>query len=213
MHCQECQGDAVLHITEAQRRSAVGERHLCEAHAHRYLDAHPPPTASPGGALRSSKEKSQGIRTAWAVEGITDTPARRAPDEVEVDVVRLIISEIHEQQVVFLREVGGDRQFPLVCGIFEATALDRTLKALPAPRPLTHDTWAATVTALGGQVRDVLVNDLREYIYYTAVRIRQGGDVVAVDCRPSDAFVLALKCGVPILIAESVLEEVSSPAS
>jgi bifunctional DNase/RNase len=213
MRCQECQGDAVLHITEAHRRSAVGERHLCEEHAHRYLDAHPPPAPGHGWAARPSKERSQGIRTASAVEGITDTPARRAPGEVEVDVVRLITSEIHEQQVVFLHEVRGDRQFPMICGIFEATALDRTLKGLPAPRPLTHDTWAATVVALGGQVRDVLVNDLREYIYYTAVRIRQRGDVVAVDCRPSDAFVLALKCGVPILVAERVLEMVLSPGT
>jgi bifunctional DNase/RNase len=211
MRCQECQQPATLHLTEAHRRSAVGERHLCEEHAHRYLKANPPSALGPGWALPPRPQRPQGVVAAAAVEGITDTPACPASREVEVDVVRVIISETHEQQVVFLREVAGHRSFPLVLGIFEATALDWTLKELPSPRPLTHDVWAATIVALGGQVRDVLVNDLREHTYYTTVRIDHGGRVVAVDSRPSDAFILALKCGVPILVAETVLDEASSP--
>jgi bifunctional DNase/RNase len=58
-------------------------------------------------------------------------------------------------------------------------------------------------------VQDVLINDLREHTYYTEAHIWQGGFLVGVDIRPSDAFILALICGAPILIAERVLNEVT----
>jgi len=40
---------------------------------------------------------------------------------VEMQLSRIIISEINESQYVFLKEVDGDRQFPILIGIFEAT--------------------------------------------------------------------------------------------
>jgi bifunctional DNase/RNase len=78
--------------------------------------------------------------------------------------------------------------------------------AVEGPRPLTHDGWVATITARG-QLQDVFVNDLREYVYYAQARIRQGERLVTVDIRPSDGFSLAVLCGVPILVAERILAE------
>jgi len=59
------------------------------------------------------------------------------------------------------------------------------------PRPLTHDAWADTSRALGGQVQDVLIYDLKDYTYYVWVRIQHNGGIVQVDLRPSDAVILA----------------------
>jgi bifunctional DNase/RNase len=206
MRCQECQAAATLHVTDASGRSVVAERHLCEEHARRFLADHPVP---PQDIRRRTAGPPEGIVAAPVVEGIAATPARPpvAASESEVDIGRVIISETHEQQALFLREVGTGRVLPVMCGIFEATTLDRTLKGLPVPRPLTHDAWAATVAALGGEVQDVRLHDLREHTYVAEVRIRQAGRLVAVDVRPSDAFVLALKCGVPILVAERLMAE------
>ena len=58
---------------------------------------------------------------------------------VEMRLNRIIISEINENQIVFLKEVEGDRQLPILIGIFEATSIDRRVKEIPRPRPLTHD--------------------------------------------------------------------------
>jgi bifunctional DNase/RNase len=187
MKCQQCDQPATLHIIEARQMAAVGERHLCEAHAHSYLQGHD--------------------AEAEAVAGIAAGPA----GEVRLDLVRLIISEVHDQQVVFLREVAGRRSFGIVIGIFEATNLDRRLKGVPSPRPLTHDAWADTVGALGGRVQDVLIHDLRDHTYYTSARIVQSGRVVAVDVRPSDGVALAVTLGVPVLAAGRLLEEVAGP--
>ena len=125
-----------------------------------------------------------------------------------MELKRIIISEIHEQQVILLKEVDGDRNFSIMIGIFEATSIDRRVKHLPSPRPLTHDLVTGAIDALGGELRDIYISELREHTYYAKLRIRQNGEMVEVDCRPSDAIALAVTASVPIYVSEDVLEEV-----
>jgi len=125
-----------------------------------------------------------------------------------MELKRIIISEIHEQQVILLKEVEGDRNFSIMIGIFEATSIDRRVKKLESPRPLTHDLVAGAIDALGGELRDIYISELREHTYYAKLRIRQNGEMVEVDCRPSDAIALAVTANVPIYVAEDVLDEV-----
>lgn len=129
---------------------------------------------------------------------------------VQMELRRIIISEIHEQQVIALKEVDGDRSFPIVIGIFEATSIDRRVKGIPNPRPLTHDLVASVVENMGGELQDVYINDLREHTYFAKLRIRHEGELIEVDCRPSDAIALAVTAKVPIYVAEDVLGEVWS---
>ena len=126
---------------------------------------------------------------------------------VQMDLRRIIISEIHEQQIILLREVDGERNFSIMIGIFEATSIDRRVKKLPSPRPMTHDLVANVVDSLGGELRDIYISELREHTYYAKLRIRMNGELVEVDCRPSDAIALAVTANVPIYVAEDVLEE------
>ena len=127
---------------------------------------------------------------------------------VQMELKRIIISEIHEQQIILLREVDGERNFSIMIGIFEATSIDRRVKKLPSPRPLTHDLVANVVDSLGGELRDIYISELRDHTYYAKLRIRQNGEMVEVDSRPSDAIALAVTANVPIYVAEDVLDEV-----
>ena len=127
---------------------------------------------------------------------------------VQMELKRIIISEIHEQQVIALKEVDGDRSFPIVIGIFEATSIDRRVKGITNPRPLTHDLVANTIESLGGELQDVYINDLREHTYFAKLRVRHEGELIEIDCRPSDAIALAVTAKVPIYVAEDVLSEV-----
>lgn len=127
---------------------------------------------------------------------------------VHMELKRIIISEIHEQQVVMLKEVDGERSFSIMIGIFEATSIDRRVKRLPSPRPLTHDLVTTVIDNLGGELRDIYISELRDHTYYAKLRIRQNGEMVEVDSRPSDAIALAVTAGVPIYVAEDVLDEV-----
>ena len=125
-----------------------------------------------------------------------------------MELKRIIISEVHDQQVIMLKEVDGDRSFPIVIGIFEATSIDRRVKGITNPRPLTHDLVAGTIDSMGGELQDVFINDLREHTYFAKLRVRQEGELVEIDCRPSDAIALAVTAKVPIYVAEDVLSEV-----
>src|SRR3974377_454633 len=125
-----------------------------------------------------------------------------------MELKRIIIREVHDQQVIMLKEVEGLRSFPIVIGIFEATSIDRRVKGLPAPRPLTHDLLANTIELLGGELQDIFISELRDHTYYAKLRIRHSGELVEVDSRPSDAIALAVTAKVPIYVAEDVLGEV-----
>jgi bifunctional DNase/RNase len=188
MKCERCGKPATLHITEAREYTACGEAHLCEDCTKEYLYEAGPLT----------------------VEDCRPGP-HNAEGEFPLDVARLIISELDDQQVIVFREVGGARTFPLVIGIFEATSIDRRLKGVPMPRPLTHDAWLASLTAVGVKILAVGIDSLTHHTYYASLRLLRPGspDPVRVDIRPSDGVVMALTARVPIFIARSVMDEVT----
>jgi bifunctional DNase/RNase len=127
-----------------------------------------------------------------------------------MELSRIIISEINDQQVIFLKEVEGDRTFPILIGIFEATSIDRRVKGVEAPRPLTHDLLVNAVELLGGEYQDVVISELREHTYYAKLRVRYEGELVEIDARPSDAIAVAVTCNppLPIYVSEDVLNDV-----
>jgi bifunctional DNase/RNase len=127
-----------------------------------------------------------------------------------MELKRIIINEVHEQQVVMLREIDGERSFPIVIGLFEATSIDRRVRNMPSPRPLTHDLVANVIDNLGGDLQDIFISDLREHTYFAKLRIRKDGELIEVDCRPSDAIALAVTAKVPIFVAEDVLGEAAA---
>ena len=124
-----------------------------------------------------------------------------------MELRRIIISELDDHQIVILKEVEGDRNFPIVIGIFEATSINRRVKGEPSPRPLTHDLIIAVVEQLGGEIQDIVISDLKEHTYFAKLRVRRDGELTEVDCRPSDAIAVAVASRVPIYVEEGVLGE------
>jgi hypothetical protein len=124
-----------------------------------------------------------------------------------MELKRIIISEVHEHQIIVLREVDGERSFPIVIGIFEATSIDRRVRNIVPPRPLTHDLIVSVAEQMGGEVQDIVISDLQEHTYFAKLRIRKDGELIEIDCRPSDAIAVAVTAKVPIWVAEDVLAE------
>ena len=126
-----------------------------------------------------------------------------------MELSRVIISEINDQQVIYLREVDGERSFPILIGIFEATIINRRLLEDPPPRPLTHQLLKSAIEELGGEVQDIVVNSLRDHTYYAVVRIPKDGELIEEDSRPSDAIALSVQFDPPkpIYVNQEVLDE------
>jgi bifunctional DNase/RNase len=131
---------------------------------------------------------------------------------VQMKLSRIIISEINEQQIIYLREVDGDRQFPILIGIFEATSIDRRVKDHHPPRPLTHDLLVNAIETLGGELDSVVITELKDHTYFANLRVRYEGELVEIDARPSDAIAVAVTCDpeLPIYVSEDVLDDATS---
>jgi uncharacterized protein len=125
---------------------------------------------------------------------------------------RIIISEISDNQVIYLKEIDGERQFPILIGIFEATSIDRRIKLNAAPvRPLTHDLIVNIAERLGAEVEGVVISELHEQTYFAHLQLRRGEELIEIDARPSDAIAVAVtfQPTLPIFVAEEVLEKVT----
>jgi bifunctional DNase/RNase len=128
--------------------------------------------------------------------------------QVEMELSRIIIQEHSDQQFIFLKERNGDRSFPIVIGINEAIAIDRRLKGIPTPRPMTHDLLHRVIADMGGTLERVVINDIRNHTFFAQLIIRRNGELIEVDSRPSDAIALGVLDNTPIYVAQHVLEEV-----
>jgi len=134
--------------------------------------------------------------------------------DIAVELSRILITELGDQQVIFLKEKDGERAFPILIGIHEALAIDRRLKGIETPRPMTHDLLAGVVRALGGSLEKIVINDLHEHTFYARLHIRRDGEDIEVDSRPSDAIALGVAFDTPIYVAEHVMDEVlNAPSS
>ncbi|KIQ67088.1 MULTISPECIES: bifunctional nuclease family protein [Kitasatospora] len=122
----------------------------------------------------------------------------------ELDVVGVRVEMPSNQPIVLLREVGGDRYLPIWIGPGEATAIAFAQQGMTPVRPLTHDLFKDVLEALGQQLTEVRINDLRDGVFYADLVFSGGAEVSA---RPSDAIALALRTGTPIFGSEEVLAE------
>jgi len=132
---------------------------------------------------------------------------REATVPVLMELKRIIINEIHDSQIILLQEVDGERSFPIVIGLFEAMSIEKRVKGIQFPRPMTHDLILNVIDQLGGDLQDVYINELREHTYYAKLRVKKDGEIFEVDCRPSDAIPVAVSAKVPIYVAEDVIED------
>jgi uncharacterized protein len=125
---------------------------------------------------------------------------------VQMELHKIIISEMQDSQIIVLKEVDGERHFPIVIGSHEALAIDRRLKGVPTIRPMTHELLASVIERMGGTVEKIEINDLAEGTFYALIHIRRDGQVLQIDSRPSDAIALGIATTVPIYVAEKVLD-------
>ena len=95
---------------------------------------------------------------------------------------------------------------PIWVGIFEDNAIALEIEKMAAARPMTHDLTRNLVRHLNGELEKVVITELKEDTFYAILCLKQQGEAIAVDARPSDAIALALRADCPIYVAEKVME-------
>ena len=127
--------------------------------------------------------------------------------EVEIDSIR--VSLMSEHRVIVLKSLEDELYLPIWIGPYEAEAIAIRLKNVDISRPLTHDLLNNVIGEMGGDISHILVNDLRDDTFYAIITVNLNGATLEIDSRPSDAIALAVRAGVPIFVAEGVMEQAS----
>ncbi len=128
--------------------------------------------------------------------------------KIELDVVALThsVTSSHNYAVI-LGEVDGDRKLPVVIGGFEAQAIAVAMEKMIPNRPLTHDLFKNTLDNFGIELREVIINNLLDGIFYAQLICWDGTREVIIDSRTSDSIAMAVRFNCPIFTMENIMEE------
>lgn len=134
---------------------------------------------------------------------------------VEFELRRIVRRDRVGLHTIHLVEKGGGREFPISIGPNEAEEMNRAVTGVTTERPLTHPLLLSVIEALGARLVRIEIHALIHNTFHARLVLAPGPDLpeVHVDSRSSDAIALALRAGCPILVAESVVEEVRTDES
>jgi bifunctional DNase/RNase len=106
-----------------------------------------------------------------------------------------------------LGEVDGNLKLPVVIGSYEAQSIALVIEGLKPQRPLTHDLMQDFFDIYDIELKEVLINDLLEGVFFAKLITEKNGEVVEIDSRTSDAIALALRAGCPIYTYKKVMDD------
>jgi uncharacterized protein len=130
-----------------------------------------------------------------------------AMKKIELDIVALShsVTQSHNYAVV-LGEHDGARRLPIVIGGFEAQAIAVAMERMTPNRPLTHDLFKNALDIFNIGLKEVLINNLLDGIFYARLICEKNGEIIEIDSRTSDALAMAVRFNCPIFTYESILE-------
>lgn len=127
--------------------------------------------------------------------------------KIELDIVALShsVTQSHNYAVV-LGEQNGTRRLPIVIGGFEAQAIAVAMERMAPNRPLTHDLFKNAFETFSIDLREVIINNLLDGIFYARLVCERNGEVYEIDSRTSDALAMAVRFNCPIFTYEFILD-------
>ena len=127
--------------------------------------------------------------------------------KIELDIVALShsVTQSHNYAVV-LGEQDGSRRLPIVIGGFEAQAIAVAMERMTPNRPLTHDLFKNTLETFDVELKEVIINNLLDGIFYARLICVKEGELVEIDSRTSDALAMAVRFNCPIFTYEFILD-------
>jgi bifunctional DNase/RNase len=125
--------------------------------------------------------------------------------ELEISGLSHTITQ-SQSYAVLLSEVGGMRKLPIVIGAFEAQAIAVAIEKVVINRPLSHDLIKNLFTIFNISLKEVLIDNLQDGIFYSKLICEKDGQEIEVDSRTSDALALAVRFNCPIYTFEFILE-------
>jgi hypothetical protein len=135
-------------------------------------------------------------------------------EKIKLEILGLSPSQSQSGSfALVLGEEYGNRRLPIIIGMFEAQAIAIEIEKIVPNRPMTHDLFKQFAKNFGFTVREIVISDLREGIFFARIVCSDGVQETVVDARPSDAIAIGIRFGVSIFTYESILSEAGITAS
>lgn len=126
--------------------------------------------------------------------------------EVEMKIRGLLVDPSTNSPIILLKDVNSEMMLPIWVGPFEANSIAAEIEKLAPQRPMTHDLLRNLIQQFSGEVKRVIVTELKGNTFYAVIEIAFGEHNIILDSRPSDAIALALRVDCPIYVREDVIE-------
>ncbi len=127
----------------------------------------------------------------------------------EMQIYGVSFDMVGKQPIVLLKTVDDNRFLPIWIGHPEAAAILMKLQGADTPRPMTHDLMVDMLDQVESKCERISITELRDNTFYASITLSANGSEVEIDSRPSDALAIAVRLGVPIFVAEEVIDESS----
>jgi bifunctional DNase/RNase len=126
--------------------------------------------------------------------------------KIKLDIIGLSYSQTQSgAYALILNESKGKRRLPIIIGGFEAQAIAIEMENMKPSRPLTHDLFKNFADTFEIQLKEVIVYNLVEGIFYAKLICSRDNNEVEIDARTSDAIALAVRFNCPIYTYEFIL--------
>ena len=125
---------------------------------------------------------------------------------IEMEVKGVKLDPLGQSPVVILADKEGRKALPIWIGLLEADAIDKELRNVTSPRPMTHDLLYSILGKAQGKVKEVRIVDLKNQTYYARLFLTLSEKLVEIDARPSDAIIIALKSKTPVFVLATILQ-------
>ncbi len=128
------------------------------------------------------------------------------PVFIEMEVKGIRLDALGQSPVVILADKEGKKALPIWIGLLEADAIDKELRNVTSPRPMTHDLLYSILEKVQGKVKEVKIVDLKNQTYYARLSLTLNEKLIEIDARPSDAIIIALKSKTPVFVLATILD-------
>lgn len=127
-------------------------------------------------------------------------------NKIGLEIIGLSYSQTQSgAYALVLGEKNGNRRLPIIIGGFEAQAIAIELENMTPSRPLTHDLFKTFASTFEINVKEVIIYNLVEGIFFAKLVCEQNGKTIEIDARTSDSIALAVRFNCPVSTFEFIL--------
>lgn len=133
-------------------------------------------------------------------------PVSSCMKKVKLEVFQIQYSQSQSgAYALVLEDPKGKRRIPIIIGGLEAQAIAVELEKIKPSRPLTHDLFKPLADEFGIHIKEVVIYNLVEGIFFAKIVFAGSDREIEIDSRTSDAIALALRFDAPIYTFDFIL--------